>query len=177
MNQALNEYQQIAAKTINTHLSYDKRLMEMGLGLCEEAGELKEVFNSSVNKLKFREQMVNEGGDISWYAAALCTLHKRNFSDILPKNIQPYPIGLAMDKVTIAAAKIAGHIKKTVAQGHKLDLDYIYSYLAVMISNLVVLLAVFGIEYEEVLDYNNAKLRERYPNGYFEKSRSINREV
>lgn len=177
MKELLQQYQKDAAKTINTHLSYDKRLMEMGLGLCGEAAELKKILNSNMTKEEFREEMVNEGGDISWYAAALCTLHKREFSEVVPDEIQPYPLSIAADKVVIAAGDIADAIKKAVAQGHKLDLDSIYSHLTDLVSNLAVLLSFFGIDYEEVLAYNNLKLQKRYPNGKFETSRSVNREL
>lgn len=176
MKELITKYQQSAARTINTHLSYNVRLMEMGLGICGEVGELVKIMNGSMTKEEFRSQMANEGGDINWYAAALCTLHKRDFSTVFLEEVQPYPLSVASDKIVIAAAEIADAIKKAVAQGHKLDLDMIFSQLRDLVSNLAVLLAFFGIEYEEVLHTNIEKLEKRYPNG-FEFARSINREL
>lgn len=174
MKMLIMAYQKEAAKTINYALPYEMRLMEMGLGICGEVGELIKIINSPMSRMESRRQVKNEAGDINWYAAALCTLVGHEFSDVFPDEMQPYPPGVASDRIVIAAAEIADAIKKTVAQGHQLDINMILDHLQNLVSNLAVLLEFYGFEYTEVLTENIEKLRRRYPNG-FETARSINR--
>lgn len=174
-SQILKDYQTRAARTINTHLSYKTRLMEMGLGICGEVAEIVKIMNSPMTE-ESRAKMKSEGGDVNWYAAALCTLHKKELSEVFPTDLQPYPPGVSSDKMVIAAGEIADYIKKVVAHGHKMDLDRIYVQLQDLLANLSILLAFYGFDYEEVLWENIEKLLERYPNG-FERARSVNREV
>lgn len=149
--------------------------MEMGLGICGEVAEIVKIMNSPMTD-ESRAKLKSEGGDVNWYAAALCTLHKYEFSEVFPSELQPYPPGLSSDKMVIAAGEIADYIKKVVAHGHKLELDKIFTQLQDLLANLVVLLTFYGFDYDEVLWGNIAKLEKRYPNG-FERARSINREV
>lgn len=169
-------YQEEAAKTINYTLSYEMRLMEMGLGICGEVGEMIKILNSPFTRRGSIVQLMDEGGDVNWYAAGLCTLVEYEFAKFFETESHVTPSGMAQDKIVIAAAEIADAIKKAVAQGHKLDKRMITSQLKSLVDNLWVLFQFYGIKYGDVLHYNNDKTNRRYPNG-FESIRSINREV
>lgn len=85
----LDEYQQLAARTLNDSLTPQGQLNNAALGLCGEAGE----FTDLVKKHLFhgaelpREKALKELGDVLWYVAAACTALQASMGEVAQLNI------------------------------------------------------------------------------------------
>lgn len=66
-------------------------------------------------------------------------------------------------------------MKKHLFQGHILDLQHLMKELGDVAWYLAITADSIGFSLEEVFEANIKKLKERYPNGYFESDKSINR--
>jgi NTP pyrophosphatase (non-canonical NTP hydrolase) len=67
----LDEYQQLATRTINTKLSSDERLLDASAGLAEEAGEILGLVRKHVyqSKALSEQDLEKELGDALWCLA------------------------------------------------------------------------------------------------------------
>lgn len=88
----------------------------------------------------------------------------------------------ASDKLENACLGLAGEtgevcdiLKKYLFQGHKLDRPHLIEEAGDIAWYLAELAAGLGVELEDILIQNIAKLRRRYPQG-FDPERSIHRE-
>jgi NTP pyrophosphatase (non-canonical NTP hydrolase) len=95
-----------------------------------------------------------------------------------PENVDKFDgHGLIFEAVTglnEEAGECSGIIKKHVFQGHELDRDHLAEELGDVAWYLVLCCKAVGLKFEDVLQMNNTKRAERYPDG-FDKARSINR--
>lgn len=94
----LNEYQQLAARTINPDLSEDQTEMHALHGLAAEVGEIHGLYQKAYQGHEIsREDFVKEIGDVLWMLAELCTVHGYSLSDVAQGNIDKlkkrYPDG------------------------------------------------------------------------------------
>jgi NTP pyrophosphatase (non-canonical NTP hydrolase) len=100
----LDDYQQLAARTLNPTQTADQRLANAALGLTGEAGEVAE----HVKKYLFhatpldRDAVAKELGDCLWYLAALATSLDISLSDVGATNIaklqRRYPEGFSAER-------------------------------------------------------------------------------
>lgn len=99
----LNEYQDLAARTINRNRSSIEILHHSLFGLCSEVGEIHSLFQKSfqgheIDSLKLREEI----GDVMWMVAELCTINGWSMSDICYENIKKlearYPEGFSEER-------------------------------------------------------------------------------
>ncbi len=74
------------------------------------------------------------------------------------------------------AGELLDHMKKAVWQDHKLDFDYIALELGDILFYLTFMCNCVGTDINEVRKLNIEKLTKRYPDGVFDKERSINRD-
>ena len=74
------------------------------------------------------------------------------------------------------AGELLDHMKKAVWQEHKIDLHYIALELGDILFYLTSMCNCVGTDINEVRKLNIEKLTKRYPDGVFDKNRSINRE-
>ena len=72
--------------------------------------------------------------------------------------------------------EVLGHIKKVIWQGHCLDVDYIKKELGDILYYFTFLCDLIATDIDEVRKLNIEKLTKRYPDGVFDKERSINRD-
>jgi NTP pyrophosphatase (non-canonical NTP hydrolase) len=98
------EYQQLAQRTANTKLDWEKRLSAAGLGVCGEAGEVADHIKKYIahgHKLD-REKIIKEIGDVLWYLSEISTLLEENLSDVAYKNYEKlakrYPEGFSEER-------------------------------------------------------------------------------
>ena len=94
----LNEYQELAARTINKSLSEDEREAHALFGLASETGELLGLYQKSLQGHEFNdEHMLKECGDILWMMAELLTANGYTLDDVARMNIDKlkarYPDG------------------------------------------------------------------------------------
>lgn len=103
----VNEYQELALRTINPKFSREEQLLNGILGLNGEAGECADLFKKVAyqghepDKL-FGEKLVGELGDVAWYLSLCCYGLNIPLEDILIYNInklkERYPDGFSVEK-------------------------------------------------------------------------------
>lgn len=95
----INEYQELAMKTLNPNLNQQDILINAVMGLCGEAGEATDLVKKHLfqNHEFNKEEFVKELGDIAWYLAEACTAVDVKLEEVLEKNItklkQRFPNG------------------------------------------------------------------------------------
>lgn len=93
-----NEYQQLAARTINkdnTPIGLERHAI---YGMCSEIGELQALYQKVYQGHKFDiEHAKKEVGDLLWFIAEYCTVMEWNLEDVMEANIEKlknrYPEG------------------------------------------------------------------------------------
>lgn len=100
----INEYQQLAMKTLNPALNEKDVLINGVMGLCGESGEAIDIVKKHLaqgHELD-REALIKELGDIAWYLAETATVLGVSLEEVLTLNIEKlkkrYPEGFDVDK-------------------------------------------------------------------------------
>lgn len=95
----INEYQELAMKTLNPELSKKEVLINSVMGLCGESGEAIDIVKKWLaqgHELD-KAHLAKELGDIAWYLAEAATALDMPLEDILQANIDKlkkrYPDG------------------------------------------------------------------------------------
>lgn len=93
-----NEYQKLAARTINTNLASKGQENHALHGMVGEIGELHSLYQKLYQGHEFDEEhAMKELGDLLWFVAEYCTSRGWNLSDIMQMNIDKlrarYPEG------------------------------------------------------------------------------------
>lgn len=172
----LTDYQEIAWRTVNKSLENIVQLQGMVLGIVGEQGELRwKIMDTYVSHDKLLHDIKDEGGDVLWYVANLCTLLSIDWTRLIPEQINKQDVRTSFDSLFAHTAILADVVKKTANQNHSLDLELALQSLEFIVAALSDLLAYYDLNLEEVCTFNAEKLKKRYPNG-FEAERSINRE-
>ena len=101
----LDEYQVKAAQTINRDLSNNDLIINSGMGMSGESGEV----NDRIKKWLYqghdfdRDGIVNEAGDLLWYVAQLATAMDMSLAEIAERNIAKlrarYPAGFDAERI------------------------------------------------------------------------------
>lgn len=99
----INEYQELAGRTINTKLTADQQMMHSLYGLSGELGEIHSLFQKVYQGHKLDiEHLKKEIGDLLWFVAELCTSRGWDMDDIAQMNIDKlrarYPKGFDAEK-------------------------------------------------------------------------------
>ena len=95
----LNDYQQLAARTLGRDRTQEQQLANAALGLTGEAGETAEIIKKHLFHATPLDQdaLVKELGDCLWYIAAFATVLDLSLADIAQRNIDKlrkrYPEG------------------------------------------------------------------------------------
>ena len=99
----LNEYQKLAARTINPELP--TLLMENHAihGMAGEVGEINSIYQKHYQGHEFNDEHVKkELGDLLWFVAEYCTSKGWNMDDVAQLNIDKlrarFPEGFEVDK-------------------------------------------------------------------------------
>ena len=100
----VNEYQELAMRTVNTEMSRRDMLINSVMGLCGESGEAIDIVKKwfAHGKELDREHLVKELGDVAWYLAEAATALDISLEKILAGNIEKlkkrYPDGFSCDR-------------------------------------------------------------------------------
>ena len=95
----INEYQQLAMRTLNPNLSEKDILINGVMGLCGESGEAIDLVKKHLAQGHplDKERLAKELGDIAWYLAETATVIGYDLETILTGNIEKlrrrYPEG------------------------------------------------------------------------------------
>ena len=99
-----NEYQKLAAVTMNKSLENKDQLLNAALGMCGEAGEFADLVKKRMfqgHKLDF-DHLKKELGDVCWYIVLACTSLGFDLGDVMQTNIDKlkarYPEGFSVEK-------------------------------------------------------------------------------
>ncbi len=98
-----NEYQELAARTINTEIARAQQALHAVFGMASEVGELQGMYQKYYQGHELdREHMKKELGDILWMVAEYCTALGWTLEDIMLLNIEKleerYPDGFEADR-------------------------------------------------------------------------------
>lgn len=98
-----NEYQKLAARTINNDLTSWEKEMHALHGMVGEIGELHSIYQKVYQGHDATiEHAQKEIGDLLWFIAEYCTAHKWKLGDIMQLNIDKlkarFPEGFEVDK-------------------------------------------------------------------------------
>lgn len=100
----INEYQDLAMRTLNKDLSQKDILLNGVMGLCGESGEVIDIVKKHLahgHKLD-KEHIVRELGDVAWYLAETAYALDVKLEDIFRGNINKlksrYPEGFETEK-------------------------------------------------------------------------------
>lgn len=95
----INEYQDLAMKTLNNDLNKKDILINGVMGLCGESGESIDIVKKHLaqNHELDREHLIDELGDIAWYLAETAYSLDIELEEVLVRNINKlkkrYPNG------------------------------------------------------------------------------------
>ena len=100
----INEYQELAMKTLNPELDKKDVLINGVMGLCGESGEVIDIVKKHLaqgHELD-KEKIIKELGDVAWYMAEIATVLDVELEDVLVQNIEKlkkrYPEGFSTEK-------------------------------------------------------------------------------
>ena len=99
----LAEYQQLAARTMNTSLRPSEQGKHALHGMVGEIGELHSIYQKVYQGHEFDvDHAKKELGDLMWFVAEYCTAHEWELDEICTINIEKlkarFPEGFEVDK-------------------------------------------------------------------------------
>lgn len=100
----INEYQELALKTLNPKLEKKDVLINGVMGLCGEAGEAIDVVKKwlAQGHALDRDHLIKELGDIAWYLAETAAALEIDLETVLSMNIEKlkkrYPDGFDAER-------------------------------------------------------------------------------
>ena len=100
----INEYQQLALRTLNPDLEDRDVLINGVMGLCGEAGEAIDLVKKHLAQghALDREALIDELGDVAWYLAETAHALDCDLETVLARNIEKlkerYPEGFEAEK-------------------------------------------------------------------------------
>lgn len=98
----MNEYQQLAARTINKSLTFEEASYHSLHGMVSEVGELHGLYQKHYQGHEMNaEHIKKEIGDLMWFIAEYCTVHGWALEEIAQMNIDKlkarYPVGFSAE--------------------------------------------------------------------------------
>lgn len=100
----MNEYQELAARTLGRDRTHEQQLANAALGLTGEAGEVAEVIKKHLFHATPLDEvaLAKELGDCLWYIGAFATVLGLSLNDIAEGNIEKlkkrYPEGFSAER-------------------------------------------------------------------------------
>jgi len=100
----LNEYQQLAVRTMGGDRTHEQQLANAALGLAGEAGEVADMLKKHLYHAHplDRDAVVKELGDCMWYVAAVASVLGVELDEIGERNIEKlrrrYPEGFSIER-------------------------------------------------------------------------------
>lgn len=100
----INEYQELALKTLNKDLDERNILLSGVMGLCGESGEAIDIVKKHIAQGHDldKDHLINELGDVAWYIAITSYALGVSLEEVLTRNIDKlkkrYPEGFEANK-------------------------------------------------------------------------------
>ena len=99
-----NQYQILAARTINEKLDMTEQMYHALHGMVGEIGEIHSIFQKRYqgHQEGIVEHLMKETGDLMWFIAEFCTAMGWDLDEVMQMNIDKlkarYPEGFEIDK-------------------------------------------------------------------------------
>ena len=98
-----NEYQELAARTINQGLTFEEQKFHALHGMVSEIGEIHSIYQKMYQgHAADDEHIKKELGDLLWFIAEYCFAKEWNLDDIMRMNIdklkERYPDGFKVEQ-------------------------------------------------------------------------------
>lgn len=160
----INDYFRLAETTCRKSSSLKEHVVHMALGLSSEYYEYMEADLKS-----HEEHIVEELGDMFWYAANMCrSVFINSLSDILSSDKKRDPITLEK-----AIGDFVSEAKRIYVYNKEIDenllADLCFSIVTALIQEVNYIKTHFAtITLENILQANVDKLIKRYPDGFTE---------
>lgn len=171
----LNEYKQLAEKTLSTGFYSDaqlERVLHAALGLATEIEELLVNYSDKMDSTNILEEV----GDLTWYLS----IFYREYPEI--ENLQitttmevKTPQGLIMSMLK-SILQIQDLLKKKLYYNKPINQDSMNLLVATIDLDIRMYLNLYNLNMEEVWERNIAKLKARYGDK-FSSERAINRDL
>ena len=157
-------------------------LLHMAVGIAGEAGELCEAIYKTANFEDIdTENVVEELGDIEFYIEGFrqgLEISKEETMDVGGGSLASSDMITVKDKavlLNIESAILLDFVKKHVFYVKPIKIDLVIISLKKINNLMFVLRSRFGIEYQETIDNNIAKLGERYAGHSYSNKQAIDR--
>lgn len=162
------EYQQLAIRTLPPADHPGGHISTLALGLAGEAAECSVAMN-----VGNYEKIIKEIGDVYWYIATI--MYRYNIEDNPNKATFIEGAGATRREQLMVYGGLAGDmVKKHTGHLHKLDVDALAGFVLAVKFALDDIVQCNNFSFEEIALKNDAKLRERFPDGFTSEA-SINR--
>lgn len=162
--QDLEQYRQLAARTLNTEEAPYNTLLHVDAGIKGELGELIDIFKKHViyGKELNISHIVEEYGDIMWYVVGKVTLKNMHLSG---HNVS------AIDSIVEYYENNTKHQKYSILNFLVYESPSLYAPINEYVGYMVFLGKLLEEKYEnfnfwEALSFNIIKLQQRYPDKY-----------
>ena len=144
--------------------------VHLTLGLISELKELYETAENTINKNTDPTDVLDEAGDVLWYAGQLCIINNLQF--------KAYPEDPVNDMFE-CTLNLSDIIKKNFAYDKDLNMDQVEKYMQVVVHDVEKLLKPFNYTLEEAFEYNVKKLSLRFKdnNGVFSQELAANKDA
>lgn len=151
------------------------RMVHMSLGISNEISELMAAFPENLLDEETEDKKVQllireELGDLCWYTAGAALVCRVEFSDLLvgastaPDNVRMK----IFSTLLMYSGVIAEQVKKHVFYGKEMDKSVIKEGLCAIVAVAQEVARRFGLDFEQILVDNIAKLRARFPDKFTE---------
>lgn len=99
----LNQYQKLAARTINENLTHDQKLAHALHEIASEVGEIHGIYQKALQGHPFDFfELKKEIGDLMWGIGELCTVYGLTLEEVAAANIEKlakrYPDGFSEER-------------------------------------------------------------------------------
>jgi NTP pyrophosphatase (non-canonical NTP hydrolase) len=167
MEVTTENYGSLAWRTAKIMTSNRDMLAHGALGLLTEVSELAEALVSS-NAPKGTEYIKKELGDIIWFANYIYHSYvPSNLNLVMPIPMEiAQPFGQEVLALQIRAGNIGSMIKAHLYYNKPFDLVSLVENLNEIVVSVNMVCKGFGFTFQEVLQTNIDKLRQRYPEQY-----------
>ena len=178
----VDEYQKASARTLNDkpdfELTNDQLMTIYCLtGLVGETGELYEIvmFSESFITKNYKDwfekvvlKIKEEIGDVLWYLAGICTKQQLSLIEIINNSsieVKQLQYVYSLRNLLLAVCRISENIKKGIFHKHGINQDKLKQDIKKVYLILKIIAENFQLDIFEIMQDNDNKLKERYPNG------------
>ena len=176
----VDEYQKASARTLNDKPDFvitDNELMTIGclIGLIGETGESCEeiilIDNITTCNVEWFERVLKikkEIGDVLWYLVGICTKQQLSLIEIINNSsieVKQLQYVYSLRNLLLAVCRISENIKKGIFHEHGINQDKLKQDIKKVYLILKIIAENFELDIFEIMQDNDNKLKERYPNG------------